>query len=483
MEDTAQKKARLLLEEVRSFGETVEHFPEVLELFALTGVGIKQQVARAIGVSEREAGQILKQIASFQASKDAEGEAILDIVPLEKGHWKRRGEPPVIYRRGPGAAVFLRNKTGQDVRRCELVRPDQVVHALCIVDAALQLREMGHEVQVEQQIGSGRGSIRLDLLAKTPDGFLDVEVEQTVGPDHIPRIRQMLQERNNFCSSAQGRQFVSQVLVLFNVPHADWLRMQRLWRQAIATMEEWPSIEVWGVLLSRFGDCSDLKDRSGWVHLTDPVAVNQETAQAKAVAKTVPDQLKRAADLTGDLFVLTAFLQEFQEQAVENVTDLLSFARLIEGIAAPSLWGRVDGPTGAEMPRATLYMLRCYLDMHPELEKRLKGYMRTNANIRRGAALATTHIMGIVREFLAFFGLCPDRALEVQPRMPDYDRGKGEIYLAVRLHVPWPGGSPEGGYAELAEEEPARFEAALAYVLHLILRYPRELDLPQLPYL
>lgn len=310
-----------------------------MELCSLTGVCTKQQVARMVGISEREADRLLRQIASFHASEEAGGGAILEVISLEQGYWKRRGASPIVYRRGPGATAFLRDRTGQDIRPCELARPDQVVHALCIVDATLQLREMGYKVQVEQQAGLGRGSIRLDLLVETSEGLLDIEVEQSIGADHIPRIRRLLQERNRLFSSPQGRTFVRRILVLFNIPRAEWPRMQRTWRQAIATMEERPAIEVWGMLLSRFGECMNLQERSGWVNLTEPVAVDRERALSETLVKTLPDTLRRAADLLGDRIILTAFLQDFQEQAERSVDDFLSFARLIEGIAAPLALG------------------------------------------------------------------------------------------------------------------------------------------------
>lgn len=455
-----------------------------MELCALTGVCTKQQVARMVGISEREADHLLRQIASFHTSEEAGGGAILEVIPLEQGYWKRRGASPIVYRRGPGATAFLRDRTGQDIRPCELARPDQVVHALCIVDAALQLREMGYKVQVEQQAGLGRGSIRFDLLVETSEGLLDIEVEQCIGADHIPRIRRLLQERNRLFSSPQGRTFARRVLVLFNIPRAEWPRMQRIWRQAIATMEERPAIEVWGMLLSRFGECMNLQERSGWVNLTEPVAVDRERAQSEALVKTLPDTLRRAADLLGDRIILTAFLQDFQEQAERSVDDFLSFARLIEGIAAPSLWGHIDGPTGAEMPRASLYLLRRYLEMYPQLHQILKRRMLEGAELNRwSVAMITTRIRGIVRDFLGFFGLCPDRGLVVRVHLPDYDRDQDEVHLSVRMESPWPGDGEEETYTGIPIEEPARFEHALAFVLQLLLWYPGELGLRRPPYL
>lgn len=472
------------LQEVQNLAERVPHFREILETCSITGVCTKQQIARALGISEKEASQALEEIVAF--AKETDGKmVILDNVNLDRHLWPRRGNIPVIYRLGSAGAAFLQEELGKAFSPCQLSAPDQVGHALCLLDGVLKARELRYpEVVVEQPLDFGLGTIRPDLLVSTPQGYLDIEIEQVVGPDHLRRIRQLLRHRAEFFLTPHAEGFVPRILVVFNAGRSDWPRVQRLWRQAIATLDTKLPFHLWATTLAQFEQCRTIDDLTDWVDLTEPAGLRKEATQIQTAAEKATGQAREASSLAENIVIMLACRQHFEEAARPKTMDFFAFCDLVEAIAEPSLWGKLDGSTGVEMPRASLEMFRTFLEMRPDLQVLLKKRMWDGAELNRWSLANTPpRLKSIVRAFLSYFGLSPDGGLSVLILQPNAMEDRDEFAVRVRMTVPWPEEEGQVRYVNLAYPEPARFEEALTFVLHLLFHYPEELGFRRPAYL
>jgi len=136
----------------------------------------------------------------------------------------------------------------------------------------------------------------------------------------------------------------------------------------------------------------------------------------------------------------------------------------------------------AGYPRASLYLLRQYLRLHPALLKALKQEILRGAQAVRWNTITITHRMQVVsQKFLRYHGFGDEGLLLVQALSADWNASEPQTFR-IQVDVFDTAVVCEGVDAATARGLTQAAEQTLAWVLRALFAYAEDLGLPRAPF-
>ena len=471
----------------------------VLRLFLPTGIADIRQIRRVTGLSRDQVNRLLARFEKLTPG------GLLVKVPFNVPRPGVRGRSPIVYKLGKLGAALLRANGHPNTRPCGLKDRTAIAHAQVTLDIRLVALDAGLTVKTERALHYGSDHLlRPDnLVTLLSSGLALFEIEQVVEWHHLRRIISSIRNKLDFFRSKIGQKHSPIVRIVFNLPKGrEWSRTVMIWERAMTTVAEENGgqlpFQLWAIPLTTFlkqPDWNEPPDRQHWESLADPAKVPgfdpTETSARKKSKKPkptprvsgLPAPLKRHS-ARDDQLILKAFWQVFQEQAPLLTNDAPRpdpiFFDVMRIIHIASHDPHADLLTQAALPRASLYLLRRYLDMHPTLRDALNTAIERSARTMRWSVPTILHRMQtVIAAFLKYHGWRPDGPLLAYPVLSGWDKEKTQSFgIAVRIRR-----------AELLmklgdmivpdRETVQQAEEALTWVLLAMFAYSDDLDLKE----
>lgn len=460
-------------------GAYPDDWQAVLNVLTLVGVADTTHLTTLSGVYREKVNRILarcEDLAPTQIVNRVE-------VPLTRG--TRKGRAPVVYRLGELGARLLQARPSQ------LTDPTAIAHALALLDVRQCAFAAGLRVVTDSGLPFGDDQvIRPDNAITLPNGVTALfETEQKASPDTLRRLLTKLAHLRGFFESAESNGYSGFVRVLLSVPAGRPLEQTRsTWEKALAVATRDSGALPFAMRFSALSefvaqpDWSDPPDPSRWEDLFDP---NQlaDFGDAPTVAEPahLPMPLRRLSTRES-VWVLDAYWQAFQEQTQTPLTTPdPAFFELLTLIYTASHDEALTARQQAAMPEASLYLLRRYLLLHPDLHQALqRAIKRGGAAMRWNVAICLHKMQAILDVFLRYHGWVSGRQLLTRPRPGELEDETPLFTVGVRLDP----------HLFISIEDPtppdktrmARTEHAVSWVLSALFRYAEALDLPRLAF-
>lgn len=472
----------------------------VLALFTLTGVADRQHVYQATGLTRHKFNTLLHHFRQLA------GAQILHKVSQSVPQPGYPGRPPTLYTLGPAGAALARGLGYKRIRPCQMQDPKTLAHARAIVTVALAAREQGLSVVVEKELPYGEAQvIRPDLVITLPSGEQALfEIEQDAGY-HTLKLKTATQARRAaFFQTEAAAEFSPVIRTLFNLtPGRTWETTIATWERANAnvanTLDGELPYEHLALPLVDFLKSPDWQaapETQRWTALIDPAQAadfglesSAEETKITALAELPDSSAPLAKSPTSfsvrySRLVLRAYVQHLQQHGLPDdgaegpPLPSPEFFELWQVIYAPSHPLNPTPYQQASYPRASLYLLRTYLTLHPALRKALsKAIRRGGGSVRWSASLILHRMQNIIEVFLRYHGYRSSPALRVVP-VPSWHRSTRKnfgVQVKINAELLMPAG--EDGLLPCGEEV-QHAEQALDWLLSALFSYAEELELP-----
>jgi hypothetical protein len=465
----------------------------ILDLVACVGVADRGQMQSAIGITRHRLDRLLTDLEQAPPDDDAPLARVADSV-LRPGS---KGRAPIVFRLTERGAAILRAHGHAHARGCGLSDPVAIAHALATLDVRLAANKAGLSVETEHPLPYGDGQVlRPDNLVTLPDGTLALfETEQVARPTTLRRIVESLQHKLAFYQAADRADVSPIVRVLFTIPRgAELERTLRTWRHALQVVAGENDGRLPFRLLARpllefveAPDWSEPPERSRWLAV-EPATLSSETrSQETALAprSALPVELQRRS-LRQDRLILAAFWQVFQEEEWTGRNDgqfpqpQADFFDLVGLIYAAGHDPQAPARIQAAVPYASIYLLREYLRLRPDLRRRLHDALAGSARMMNWNTTLVLHRMQVVIDaFLAAHGWTSDGPLVAHPMVASWEQdGPRSFGVHVQVRAKELLMASESGVVP-TESEVRQAEVALAWVLRALFAHSQEIGLPR----
>ena len=465
-----------------------------LELFLPTGVADALQLRRATGLSRDQTNRLLTRFEKLAPGK------MLVRIPFKMPRPGVRGRSPVVYKLGVLGAALLRRNGHPKAHPCGLTDATAIAHARATLDVRLAAQSAGIPVQTERELCYGDGhALRPDNLVTLPGGVRALfETEQASDLTLLRRIADGVRRKVAFFQSKAGRRVSPTVRVLVNLPPGrEWNRTVQVWERATAIVATESGgrlpFKIVAMPLREFietPDWAEPPDRDRWESLFDP-AQTSNFAPTQSPPKKGKALVQRRTNLPRDLscrsasddrLILLAFWQVFQEQAPTLGGDHSrpdpAFFDLMRLIYVASNDPHAGVLTQAAHPYASLYLLRKYLGMHPDLRDAIsKSVTRGSGSMRWSVSTIFHRMQVVIATFLKYHGWRAGGPLLAYPVLSAWgEEGTQTFGIVARIR------SPELLMGERDSIVPGRDEVqqtekALAWVLWALFAYSDDLGL------
>lgn len=471
---------------------------QLLEVFLPVGVADSLQLRAATGLSRDRINRLLKRFKRAAPANAPIISEFKDSVPRPI----RKGRRPTVYRLQETGAALLRKCGHPHARACELHDPTPIAHALATLEVRLAALAAGLTVQTERKLTFGKGTVRPDNLVTLPDGTVALfETEQVANGALLRRIMKGLQNKLAFFQSKESEAFSPTVRVLFNLArNRDWDSTLATWERAVANVASSAGALPFRLLampLPEFLADPDWDEPPSdrWEDLLDPAqlpsfgaAQQGETDKSPIPApkkQRLPQGLRRALSPHDDRLILAAYWQMFREQAQAQFPQAdPAFFDLVSLIYAVSHDDESRSPLAqASLPKASLYLLGKYLQMHPDLRQALsKAITRGSGSMRWSPTTILHRMQQVIRVFLEFHGFTPDGPLVVEANLPPWDRpGPRDFRVSVCIKKAELLMGDRDGVLP-GQDTVRRVEQALAWVLWALFVYSAEVGVKHAPF-
>jgi hypothetical protein len=485
----------------------------LLETVAITGVADNLQLRQATGLDRDRLNRLIEKL-------DRLAERLPPIL-AELDHtlprFGVRGRAPNIYLLGETGAALLRRSDStwaRDARACGLKEDTPIAHALAMLEVHQAATQAGLTVVTDRELDFGEGkAIRPDHLVTLADGQRAIiEIEQAASADLLRRIREGIKHRARFFASAESRGVSPIVRMLINLPRGKILdRTLHLWEQAIRSVfapYAHPPYRIIALPLAEFLEAPDWSlqpDEANrrWIDLT-PAPSGSDQARSSAArhegASThnshhaapdtqAPKEWLRTSP-HDDRLLLEALWQVFQESASKrrwraDIPDpdpeFFDLMRLIYSASHDPTLSPLDR---AAFPRASVFLLMHYLQLHPKLKEQLVEALRRGENASRwNVTLIRQWMQAVINAFLEYHGFASGDTLRAEAVVSDWHDVDAQHAIDVVVSI-------TSGEVLMAREangvvpdrrELTSAERALAWVLHALFAHARHLDLGRPP--
>ncbi|MBN2005201.1 MAG: hypothetical protein JXA21_17720 [Anaerolineae bacterium] len=460
-----------------------------LHLAQRTGVVNTLQLQNALDLSRDQVNRLLVRFEELAPG------ALLTRVPVSVPRPGQRGQPPAAYTLGPGGAALLRAHDVPDAQSCQLRDPTALAHALAVLDMALVAETAGLPVQIETTVPYGDGHVlRPDLLITLSTGArLLYELEQHADIALLRRICDSLRHKRAFFSSSEAALVSTTVRMVVNLPRGTaWDTTLAVWERALEiVLHEHGGplpFRLLAMPLTEFLERPDWDERpvlERWELIGEPVpgpTPPARTAITLARPQALPAPLVRRT-VAEDHLILLAYWQYMLDHAAElGITDATpqadpAFFTVMQVIYAASHDFAATPWQVAQHPRASLYLLHKYLDMHPHLRALLsKALTRGSGSLRWSLPTILHRMQTVIDGFLRYHGLRNCSTLDARPMAPQLaEDGNHQFGVWVTLNPEILLGDASGVVPDQAAT--AQAEAALAWVLYALFAYGADLGL------
>jgi hypothetical protein len=474
----------------------------LLETVAVTGVANSLHLRTATGLERDALNRLIAKLNQLAGK--------LPPVLVELNHslprLGQRGRAPNVYLLGETGAALLRLVGHADTTASGLKQDTPIAHALDMLDVHLAARQAGIMLTTDGVIEFGDDrAIRPDhLVCPTADFHYLIENEQAAGADLLRRMRESVQHRVDFFTSAEGSQVQPIVRMLISLPRGKvFEETLHYWDQAIRSVfvrHPQPPYRIIAMPLGEFlnqpnWNADPLCDDHRWIDLTPTHAPqstqltfshDQPAASTTAITKAPAEWLRTSPH--DDLLLLEALWQDFNERAVTTFTDIpdpdpkfFALMRLIYAASHDSSRSIIDR---AGFPRASVYLLMRYLQIHPKLRETLAGSMKRGASASRwNVTLIRQWMQTLVDQFLAYHGFASGDTLWAQAVVTDWHDEEAQHAIDVQVYL-------TSGELLMPREAsgvvPGRDEIhhaarALAWVLHALFAHAQRIGLGKPP--
>ena len=472
---------------------------QLLEVFLPVGVADSLQLRAATGFSRDRVNRLLKR---FRRAAPANAPIISEFKeslprPI------RKGRRPIVYRLEETGAALLRKCGHPHARPCELHDPTPIAHALATLEVRLAALAAGLTVQTERKLTFGQDAIRPDNLVSLPHGTVALfETEQVANGALLRRIMKGLQNKLAFFRSKESKSVSPTVRVLFNLArNRDWDSTLATWERAVAIAAEKHGgalpFRLLAMPLPEFLANPDWDEPPSdrWENLLDPARLptfgaaqpveTDKTLISARKKQRLPQGLRRALSPHDDRLILAAYWQMFREQAQGQFPQAdPAFFDLVSLIYAASHDNEVRSPLAqASLPKASLYLLRKYLEMHPDLRQALnKAITRGSGSMKWSPTTILHRMQQVVRVFLKFHGFTPDGPLVVEADLPPWDvPGPRDFRVSVCIKKAELLMGDRDGVVP-GRDTVRRVEQALAWVIWALFVYSAEVGVKHAPF-
>lgn len=460
-----------------SFSSESEYLP-ILQTLAVFGVAENTQLQSVSGMGRDKLRRTLDKL-----------QALGMIRALQQEIHRRlgRGRSPVVWRLEKNGADFLKT------RPSELEDERAVTHALAMLDVYLQATREGLETLADQPIPFSGGSIRPDLRVRLPNGLSALfEIEQDASPALLRRIVSSLRHKQQFFTQQTDTQISPIIRLIVALPRGTIFdRTITVWSQALDVLRnELGSADVAFQLaampLPLFLDQPDWNEpptHSQWLWIT----TEKGAVSAPGLQRFLP-QIPQRSSLQ-DRLILAALLQALQrDPAIQRKARQYpqpnpQFFRSMEMIYAASHADGLQPLEQAAFPWASLFLLRHYLHLHPELRAQIEQRLQAGAVTMRWNTTTILHRMqSVIDLFLAYHGWRSDGPLSVFADVAPWEQETVRTFQVI-AHIRHPELLIVPGDTVLPHSKEIRAaEQALAWVLTALFRYSTDLGFRSPPF-
>lgn len=406
-----------------------QRWKPILLAFLPMGLSTTRHVQDATGFPRDKATRCIDQLEGF----------FLGGFPLvtRYGHALRvpggSKRPSTIFLLSEGGVQLLQH-LGLDARACKLKDDTAILHALCMVTIAhMAERQPDLQIITDKNLPYGDGrQIRPDhqIIPTNGSRFL-IEIEQQANPKLLPRIMESLANKQAFFNSPQSAGIQPVVRMLLNLkPGKDLHKTIKVWkeamRQVIQTSGQALGFSIMVLPFSVFLSAPEWNEEMSnrWQGI-DPHDGFDNSSAAEQKSQ-MPSARRPRRSLEKDIVLLEALAQEFNETIpVEQRRpdwDMLQLVRTIYEAAHGMEHNTFDEV--ASVPLVSIYLLREYLNLHPELLTRLRQSIHFNKTKVVWTQQNILHRMRIViRTFLAYHGWRSSGVIKIYPTIDGDGRG------------------------------------------------------------
>lgn len=406
-----------------------QRWKPILQAFLPMGLSTTRHVQDATGFPRDKATRCMDQLEGF----------FLDGVPLVTRHDRTlrvpggSKRPSTIFLLSEGGAKLLQH-LGLDARACKLKEDTAILHALCMLSIAhMAARQSDLQVITDKSLPYGDGrQIRPDHQIVPANGrrFL-IEIEQQASPKLLPRIMESLANKQAFFKSPESAGIQPVIRMLLNLkPGRDFHKTIKVWKEAMRQVGQTSGQELgfsimvlpFSVFLSAPEWEEELSNR--WQEI-DPHDGYDHSSAAEQTSQ-MPSARRPRRSLEKDIVLLGALAQEFDETIPDEQRwpdwDMLQLVRTIYEAAHGREHNTFEEVAG--VPLVSIYLLREYLNLHPELLTRLRQSIHFNKSKVVWTQQNILHRMRIViRTFLAYHGWRSSNVIKIYPTIDGDGRG------------------------------------------------------------
>ncbi len=475
--------------------EGYDYLP-VLRAFSLVGVATFPDLQRATGFTTDVLKRILQRLTQRPPGLE-EGQHALREMPSQTVFVGQLGRRPQIFRLEKMGAALLRKSGDKTAEACRLSQETEVSHALGFRAVAAAALAAGLQAEVDKPIAFvQQRTVRPDVVVAPPEGskYL-VEVEQRLQPQTLDRIVEKVRHLRDFFLSPEAQGYAPEVRVLFNVTDSEADFAQRAWADIIADVAREGKAALpctfWAGRLLPFLETPAWDNLTAFTLLT-PAAkpavestglmVRAEEISERSLAMVIiPASLRyrSAPQQVDDQVVLRAYLRVIEADLDRYPTQSdVAFLHLFGYIYGVShKWDNYHRFTGL-MPWGSLILLRKYLELPAQRRLRVEvvaGLEEIERALAQGGISMACHYYTklIWGRILKYYGMTQGGWLRVWVVPPFAEYTRAEMHVLVQLGN-W---RMHSELKEGADEEGKRLEAALAWVLDVLVVYAEELGL------
>ncbi len=465
---------------------------KILSTMDITGIVDNRQLQLSVSLGRDKLRRILEKMEICRA-----GLPPLFLVSEKKlTRPNLQGRMPKAYLLGKSGEALLRHLGHKSARAYAQDNPIAMAHALAVFDVDLVAKQAGLEVQTEKHLSaSERFYIRPDNLVSLESGKkLIFEIEQLAKPDYLPRITRSLRNKITFFRQNKDARVSSEVRVLFNLkPGSSYRKTLRRWEsvlQLLAKEEKSGELpfSLHAMTLAEFLADPDWRESPSE---TRRITLGKEKESPspdseQASARSLPTNLKGFSSKQ-NLLILEALWLEFQEQELREEDDFVfpdpQFLELVQVIYLASHRKTGTALEQAAFPNASLYLLKQYLLMRPDLLRRLNLVIgRGGRAVHWSSVTILNRIQSIADEFLAYHGFRSTGTLKVFAKAVDWKADFPKSFM-VQVKIATPellSQDRENYYPNRGDVR--RAEQALSWLLRVLFVHAEKLGLYQLPF-
>lgn len=397
------------------------------------------------------------------------------------------GRPSRVYLLAEGGAAILRQMGHKDAHACGLSSDLSILHALAMSDVHLAARADALEIITDRLLPfEPRRFLRPDHRITLGDGRLAFfEVEQIANLHNLPRVIESLQHKADFFQSPQGQSVSQEVRMLVHLARGkEFDKTLQIWRKA--AREVWKgspaNFRLLAIPLLEFLDHPewDSVQNLAWVDVLDESALKVSQPDSQPSGNNFLGMMSYG-NTNLDRVVLTALWHEFQKNAKDvTLEPNPDFFELMALIFAASHHESNSAIKNAAYPKASIYLLKEYLEMHPKLKELLRKTIRHGLGAMRWNQTTIVHRMqAIIQAFLNYHGFRTYGALNVNVQVRGWNDGPGPVFnITVYIHDPFLLVDEQEEFQLRPDEGTVSYyEMALRWVLRALFEYSEKIGL------